>query len=384
MNSPKNLAQYSGNISSKIFSCICASANTGPACIRAKINSPIIFSCMYWFCAGGYFLAARQFISPLQGAIIVCRKWVASGQEKHNTSNVYIVKLVSVCTMKPVRTFGNTLSIAGNRHDQIWLVTSNATSRERANPLTLQPLLLGLPCFFLPTISLLFLCVFPFFSIELGGWVDRRALLGGGGCSMLFCSRTARVGGSCFCFSQGHLWVSRMPLNVVFVKPQTWSRLKHHYFNSVQTRCIVKGEAQKNPLFWRFSGSFWFSQDRLFSRNSTRNPLNLIKSPILQTPLVNPLVFTIHLVCTLLITEARVPPSRASEKKKRVQALEAQQRYFSYRAKLVAIVSQNSFVLVFMGYCTIIARYVARWGIAQMFLCEAKHQRGYCTILGER
>ena len=23
-------------------------------CIRAKINSPRIFSCMYWFCAGGY------------------------------------------------------------------------------------------------------------------------------------------------------------------------------------------------------------------------------------------------------------------------------------------------------------------------------------------
>ena len=55
MNSPKNLAQYSGNTSSKIFSCIRASANAGPACIRAKINSPRIFSCMYWFCAGGYF-----------------------------------------------------------------------------------------------------------------------------------------------------------------------------------------------------------------------------------------------------------------------------------------------------------------------------------------
>ena len=50
--------------------------------------------------------------------------------------------------------------------------------------------------------------------------------------------------------------------------------------NSVQTRCIVKGEAQKSPLFWRFSGGFWFSQDRLVSRNSTRKPLNLIESPI--------------------------------------------------------------------------------------------------------
>ena len=54
MNSPRNLVQYSGNTSSKIFSCIRASANTGPACIRAKINSPRFFSCMYWFCAGGY------------------------------------------------------------------------------------------------------------------------------------------------------------------------------------------------------------------------------------------------------------------------------------------------------------------------------------------
>ena len=55
--------------------------------------------------------------------------------------------------------------------------------------------------------------------------------------------------------------------------------------NSVQTRCIVKGEAQKSPLFWRFSGGLWFSQERLFSRNSTRKPLNLIKSPFfLQTP----------------------------------------------------------------------------------------------------
>ena len=44
------------------------------------------------------------------------------------------------------------------------------------------------------------------------------------------------------------------------------------FFNSVQTRCIVKGEAQKSPLFWRFSGGLCFSQDRLFSRNSTRKP----------------------------------------------------------------------------------------------------------------
>ena len=56
--------------------------------------------------------------------------------------------------------------------------------------------------------------------------------------------------------------------------------------------------------------------------------------------------------------------------------LEAQQRYFSYRAILAAIVSQNYFVLVFVGYRTIIARYVAKWGIAQMCLCETKYQGG--------
>ena len=49
---------------------------------------------------------------------------------------------------------------------------------------------------------------------------------------------------------------------------------------------------------------------------------------------------------------------------------------FSYRAILAAIVSQNSFVLVFVGYRTIIARYVAKWGIAQMCLCETKYQGG--------
>ena len=48
----------------------------------------------------------------------------------------------------------------------------------------------------------------------------------------------------------------------------------------------------------------------------------------------------------------------------------------SYRAILVAIVSQNSFVLVAMAYRTIIARYAAKWGIAQMCLCETKYQGG--------
>ena len=61
---------------------------------------------------------------------------------------------------------------------------------------------------------------------------------------------------------------------------------------------------------------------------------------------------------------------------RRAPLLEAQQRYFSYRAILVAIVSQNYFVLVLMGYRTIIARYVAKRGIAQMCLCKTKYQGG--------
>ena len=43
---------------------------------------------------------------------------------------------------------------------------------------------------------------------------------------------------------------------------------------------------------------------------------------------------------------------------------------------LAAIVSQNSLVLVFVGYRTIIAQYVAKWGIAQMSLCETKYRGG--------
>ena len=44
---------YFKNNSSKLFSCIRTSANTGPTCIRSKINSSRSFSCMYRFCAGG-------------------------------------------------------------------------------------------------------------------------------------------------------------------------------------------------------------------------------------------------------------------------------------------------------------------------------------------
>ena len=62
--------------------------------------------------------------------------------------------------------------------------------------------------------------------------------------------------------------------------------------------------------------------------------------------------------------------------------LEAQQRHLSYRAILVAIVSQNSVVLVFMGYRTIVVRYVAKWGIAHICLCETKCQGGISHHFG--
>ena len=64
-------------------------------------------------------------------------------------------------------------------------------------------------------------------------------------------------------------------------------------------------------------------------------------------------------------------------------SLEAQQRYFSYHAILVAIASRNYLVLVFVGYRIIIAPYVAKWGIAQMLLCNTKYQGGVSHHFGE-
>ena len=57
------------------------------------------------------------------------------------------------------------------------------------------------------------------------------------------------------------------------------------------------------------------------------------------------------------------------------KSLEAQQRYSSYRAILAATVSQQYFVLVFMGYRTTIARHIAKWGIEQTCLCETKFRK---------
>ena len=40
------------------------------------------------------------------------------------------------------------------------------------------------------------------------------------------------------------------------------------------------------------------------------------------------------------------------------------------------------FVLVFLGYRTSIARYVAQWGIALMCLCKIRHQGGIASYWG--
>ena len=78
----------------------------------------------------------------------------------------------------------------------------------------------------------------------------------------------------------------------------------------MQTRCIVEGEAQKSPLFWRFSGGFRFFQERLFSRNSTRKPLKFNR--FLQTPLVNPLFLynapSVHTVDFFVFSVAAIFP----------------------------------------------------------------------------
>ena len=63
-------------------------------------------------------------------------------------------------------------------------------------------------------------------------------------------------------------------------------------------------------------------------------------------------------------------------------SLEAQQRYFSYRVILVAIVSRNSFVLVFFGVSHKYRAIRSKTGIAQMCLCETKYQGGLSRLFG--
>ena len=67
--------------------------------------------------------------------------------------------------------------------------------------------------------------------------------------------------------------------------------------------------------------------------------------------------------------------------KARPPKLEAQEEYFSYRVILVAIVSQNDFVLLFMGYLTIIVRHIAS-GVSHRCACaKTKYQEGITPVL---
>ena len=73
------------------------------------------------------------------------------------------------------------------------------------------------------------------------------------------------------------IWLDLLPAAPL---PPVQNQDAQHMFLQHRGAHAEKGEAQKSPLFWRFSGGPWFSQDRLFSRNSTRKPLHLIKSAI--------------------------------------------------------------------------------------------------------
>ena len=63
--------------------------------------------------------------------------------------------------------------------------------------------------------------------------------------------------------------------------------------------------------------------------------------------------------------------------------LRAQQRYFSYRAILVAIVSQSTFVLVFRGIAQL-SRDMSQNGVShRCAFVKLSSKGGYRTILGE-
>ena len=69
---------------------------------------------------------------------------------------------------------------------------------------------------------------------------------------------------------------------------------------------------------------------------------------------------------------------------KGVVRLEAQQRYFSYRAILVAIVSQKYFVLVLWGIAQL-SRDTLQNGVSHRCACvKLSAKGGYRTIFGER
>ena len=56
--------------------------------------------------------------------------------------------------------------------------------------------------------------------------------------------------------------------------------------------------------------------------------------------------------------------------------LEARQRYFSYRAILVAMVSQNYLALAFVGYRAIIVRDMLQNGVSHRCACVSPSAKG--------
>ena len=67
MNSIKCLADMRKMSPAITFSCIRASANAGPHAFAQKFNSPRSFSCVYWFCSGGYSGASFPYVFVSEG-----------------------------------------------------------------------------------------------------------------------------------------------------------------------------------------------------------------------------------------------------------------------------------------------------------------------------
>ena len=85
------------------------------------------------------------------------------------------------------------------------------------------------------------------------------------------------------------MWVDRFPLH-----PEVKStQIK---INCVQTRCIVKGEAQKSPTFLVIFGGFCFLSGAPVLQEFHQKTFKINRFTDFTTPLANLLVFTMPLV----------------------------------------------------------------------------------------
>ena len=80
--------------------------------------------------------------------------------------------------------------------------------------------------------------------------------------------------------------------------------LNCEWFARIDSRAL-RCESPMPLSFWWFSRGFWCSQERLFFRNHTRKPLNLMKSPIFTNTPCKSTCCTMALVCTLLMEEGK-------------------------------------------------------------------------------